>query len=234
MALCCWCESIQRNNTIFFLISTPVLTNSWKGGLIRNGRIPRGLSKKTLAFFLKYVGVVTTQVPSARYRHSQGLVNWKFFVNLSLRQNLQWFKHINVTLCKWNSTFSSLFWKAKSTGHGTKKKKSFKITECNQPANEKPTVHFGSFFIDRSRHFIKKISWSHFLFIFLHLPVTDHMLHGKQSKNGLPSYSFMAAVFIQVIWAASWENLFISYSNNKDADQPSAQFDQHLCCLLPR
>ena len=34
-------------------------------------------------------------------------------------------------------------------------------------------------------------------------------------------------------WASSWENLFMPYANNKDADQP-AQFDQHLCYSLLR
>ena len=36
---------------------------------------------------------------------------------------------------------------------------------------------------------------------------------------------------ITIIWATSWENLFMPYANNKGA---SAQSDQSLCCSLPR
>ena len=36
-------------------------------------------------------------------------------------------------------------------------------------------------------------------------------------------------------WAASWQNLFIPYTNNKDKDQPAhPHCDQHLCFSLPR
>ena len=36
---------------------------------------------------------------------------------------------------------------------------------------------------------------------------------------------------LEITWAMSWENLFMSYANNKGAD---AQADLHLCCSLPR
>ena len=59
----------------------------WKGGrLLEMGEFHVD-SAKTLVFFLKYGDVVTLQVPSMH----RGLVDYKVFVNISLRQNLRWF-----------------------------------------------------------------------------------------------------------------------------------------------
>ena len=50
---------------------------------------------------------------------------------------------------------------------------------------------------------------------------------------------FSCLQYVSMIWATSWENLFMAYANNKGANQPvqtcaSAQSDWHICCSLPR
>ena len=40
-------------------------------------------------------------------------------------------------------------------------------------------------------------------------------LHGKYVNE------IKQILYSSIIWAASWENLFLSYANNKGADQPA-------------
>ena len=63
-------------------------------------------SAKTLAFFLKYGDVVTTQVPSTHYWHPQRLVDWKFFVNLSFTAEFAMIQtHKTLLYVNWISLF---------------------------------------------------------------------------------------------------------------------------------